>query len=300
MEIILNPTPPFRLDLTAWALRRRSINAIDRWDGTTYRRTLTLGGRTVEIAVTQIGSPDRPRLRVETSGAALGDRAKAELIQHLERLLGLRVDLSDFYAFARKDAQLAPLANHFRGVKPPRFPSVFEGLVNGIACQQLSLTVGITLLNRLAEHFGAAAGGTRAFPRARDLADQDAGALHALGFSQHKAEALLAVAKAAEDNSLDLEGLAALDDESALQRLQALRGVGRWTAEYVLLRGLGRLHVFPGDDVGARKSLAKWLGLEGALDYAGTQAVVDRWRPYAGLIYFHLLLHGLAEKENFA
>lgn len=45
-----------------------------------------------------------------------------------------------------------------------------------------------------------------------------------------------------------------------LPRLRELRGVGRWTAEYVLLRRLGRLHVFPGDDVGAQKSLARWLG----------------------------------------
>ena len=74
-----------------------------------------------------------------------------------------------------------------------------------------------------------------------------------------------------------------------------LRGVGRWTAEYVLLRGLGRLHVFPGDDVGAQKRLARWLGRPSALDYAGVRRAVRRWQPYAGLVYFHLLLDGLSQ-----
>jgi DNA-3-methyladenine glycosylase II len=74
-----------------------------------------------------------------------------------------------------------------------------------------------------------------------------------------------------------------------------LRGVGRWTAEYALLRGLGRLHVFPGDDVGARKNLGRWLNRHEPLDYAGVQAATQKWQPFAGLVYFHLLLANLAE-----
>lgn len=59
----LEPMPPFRLDLTAWALRRRPDNAVDRWDGRTYRRTAAMAGEPVEIAVTQVGPPEEPRLR---------------------------------------------------------------------------------------------------------------------------------------------------------------------------------------------------------------------------------------------
>jgi hypothetical protein len=71
--------------------------------------------------------------------------------------------------------------------------------------------------------------------------------------------------------------------------------VGRWTAEYVLLRGLGRLHVFPGDDVGARNNLRRWLSMGESLDYVGVSHVLTRWKAYSGLIYFHLLLGRLAE-----
>jgi DNA-3-methyladenine glycosylase II len=58
---------------------------------------------------------------------------------------------------------------------------------------------------------------------------------------------------------IDLEAFD-LNDAGAVTRLLELRGVGRWTAEYVLLRGLGRTHIFPGDDVGARNNLQRWLG----------------------------------------
>jgi DNA-3-methyladenine glycosylase II len=78
-----------------------------------------------------------------------------------------------------------------------------------------------------------------------------------------------------------------------------LHGVGRWTAEYVLLRGLGRTNVFPGDDVGARKRLAMWLGRDKPLDYDGVKRAVRRWQPYAGLVYFHLLLAGLVKSGEF-
>lgn len=80
------------------------------------------------------------------------------------------------------------------------------------------------------------------------------------------------------------------DNQAALKLLGALPGIGRWTAEYVLLRGLGRLNVFSGDDVGARNNLARFLGRRKPLDYESVGRAVAKWQPYAGLIYFHLLL----------
>lgn len=77
---------------------------------------------------------------------------------------------------------------------------------------------------------------------------------------------------------------------------QDLRGIGRWNAEYILLRGLGRLTMFPGDDVGARNNLVRWLKLRKPLDYAAVARRVQRWQPYAGLVYFHLLLDKLASR----
>ncbi len=72
------PVAPFRLDFTAWALRRRSQNIIDRWDGTTYRRVLPFGGMPIEVAVTQSGPCDTPRLQVILSGPGLRSEFKEQ------------------------------------------------------------------------------------------------------------------------------------------------------------------------------------------------------------------------------
>lgn len=150
----LTPVAPFRLDLTAWALRRRAGNLIDRWDGGTYRRVLVAAGKPIEAAVTQEGPVDAARLRVRLAGDRLTVSETRFARGVLERLLGLNIDLSEFYELAGKDPKLRPLAARFRGVKPPRFPTLFEALANAIACQQMSLTLGILLLSRLTERFG--------------------------------------------------------------------------------------------------------------------------------------------------
>jgi DNA-3-methyladenine glycosylase II len=102
--------------------------------------------------------------------------------------------------------------------------------------------------------------------------------------------------RAALSRNPDMDDLATLDDDAVVARLRGLWGVGRWSAEYVLLRGLGRIHVFPGDDVGARNNLQRWLDLPSALDYEGVRRIVAAWHPYAGLVYLHLLLDRLAAR----
>ncbi len=200
---------------------------------------------------------------------------------------------------ARRDRRLAPLVEEFRGLKPPRFPSVFEALVNAVACQQLSLTVGIELLNRMARECARAIipseASQPAFPTPENLAHLNAHRLRHLGFSYGKAKSLLELSRGILKGNVHLEGLDHIDNNGAVRRLMDLHGVGRWTAEYALLRALGRIDVFPGDDVGARNRLARWLGHKDPLDYPGVCRAVQRWRPYAGLVYFHLLIAGLKE-----
>jgi DNA-3-methyladenine glycosylase II len=290
----ITPIPPFRLDLTVWALRRRPENDIDRWDGKTYRRTLMIDRKAVEVAVRQSGRREAPQLEVDLSGEHLTVRQEESARAVLERMLGAHKDLKAFYKLATCDPRLQLLVEEFRGLKPPQFPTVFESVVNGIACQQLSLLVGILLLSRLARRAGVmpanAMDAAHAFPDAADLAGIKALSLKSLGFSGSKSRALLGISSAIRDRRLNLQSLIQLDNQLALERLMELKGVGRWTAEYVLLRGLGRLDIFPGDDVGARKKLAQFLRKKKPLDYDGLQRAVAGWQPYAGFVYFHLLL----------
>jgi DNA-3-methyladenine glycosylase II len=285
----LTPTLPFRLDLTSWVLRRRPNNMWDFWDGETYRRVLVIESKPVEISTRQRGD----ELEVTLSGIRVSPRVKAQIHAALKRLLGLEIDLSSFYEFAVSDKWLKPLAERFRGFKPPRFLSPFEALVNGITCQQLSLTVGIILLNRLVEHHGRELHDRHAFPEPCDLKSLRSEELAPLGYSHNKARALIELSQAIIEKRFEPAALEIASTQDALAKLQQLRGIGRWTAEYALLRGLGRTNIFPGDDVGARNNLERWLELRNPLTYDSSQRVLKKWAPYGGLIYFHLLLDRL-------
>jgi DNA-3-methyladenine glycosylase II len=295
----IEPYGPFRLDLTAWALRRHARNAVDRWDAPTYARVVSLDGGPVALSVTQVARPDAPRLSVLLAGRPIDTPAEELARSVLNGLLGLTVDLSAFAAMAASDPLLGPLAGRMRGVRPPRFPTVFEALVNGVACQQLSLAVGIQLLNRLAAARGKATSdgpdGPHAFPDPEDLASLEPDDLKRHGFSSSKARTIIDTARAVVADDLDLEALARFDDGAAIERLTSLRGIGRWTAEYVLLRGLGRLNIFPGDDVGAHNKLRRLFAIDAPLDHQAVQRLVAPWHPYAGVVYFHLLLDSLSQ-----
>jgi DNA-3-methyladenine glycosylase II len=291
---------PFRLDLTVWALRRRPHNEIDRFDGRVWQRVLLVRGRPVAIAVEQ--SVGGPRPAIEVAARGTDDRATSDAIAAaLEDVLRLDLDLAPFYRMARADRVLAPMVERLRGMRPPRFPTTFEAFANAVACQQVSLTAGLHVLNRVAGAYGRAAGidgvALKSFADPRLIARASDDDLRALGLSYPKARYLIGLAQSALDRGdPDFGSLAALDDAAASERLRSLRGVGRWTAEYVMLRGLGRLNVFPADDVGGTNRLIEWLGVRGKPDYDGVRRLLARWHPYEGLIYIQLLVDALVSQ----
>lgn len=299
LHFSITPIAPFRLDLTAWALRRRPQNLVDRWDGITYRRVIPFDNAPVEMAVRQTGSSSAPRVIVRLTGERLWPEYRREARALVEKMFGLRVDLTPFYEMASQDSKLESLVETFRGLKPPRFPTLFETLANAFACQQLSLTVGLGLLSRLAARCSLSLTQEDethyAFPRPQDLLKVTPEEFHKLGFSSNKVRAFQELARDIVTERIDFEPLEKMNNQAVVDFLLTLRGVGRWTAEYVLLRGLEPLNVFPGDDVGARNRLAKWQHRKEPLDYEGVARLTRRWQPYAGMVYFHMLLEGLSE-----
>jgi DNA-3-methyladenine glycosylase II len=306
LTFTFRPQPPFRLDLTVWAIRRRAHNVVDRFDDGVWRRVLMIGKSPVAIAVRQMRFDERPEIQVRVS-AARPQAVKAEVSKIVTRMLGLERDLSEFYRLARGDAHLRELAERLRGMKPVRYATVFEGFANAVACQLVSLSAGMHVLNRLTEAFGVvgegnnAAAPLRSFPLAAAIARSTPDALRALGLSRQKGEYLIGLAKLAIDpKDPDFASIGRLDDNDAIARLSKIRGVGRWTAEYVMLRGFGRINIFPGDDVGGRNKLFEWLGKGDAPTYDGVGRMLERWHPYGGLIYLHLIVNAVADAGHVA
>ena len=296
----LKPAPPFRLDLSAWAIRRRPHNTIDHFDGATYRRVIVIEGHPAAISVRQTAPPKSPEIEVVAIGPGASKKNRGTIETTVGRILGLSIDLREFYRLARDDAALGPLVNRLKGMKPVRFPTNFEAFTNAVACQLVSLTAGMHVVNRIAGKYGLACDvegvRLRACAEAADIARAEVEDLRALGLSRPKARYLIGLAQTASNSDPDFRSAESLDDSAAIAALSKFSGVGRWTAEYVLLRGFGRFNIFPGDDVGGRNGLRNYLGIGDELDYEGVRKALLHWRAWSGFIYFHLLVNALADK----
>lgn len=298
LEFSLPAYPPFRLDLTVWVLRRRSKNIIDSWDGVRYVRIFSFGDNPIKVSVFQKGR--EPQIAVIASSFHPIPAIQEMLTQLLNRILGLEINLDSFYQFAKKDERLSPLVKQFIGLKPPCFSNIFESLTNAIACQQVSLESGLTSLNRLVQQYGCSfQEGEKvyySFPEASTIMHCNTVNLRTLGFSQRKSEALINLALAITSQKDTYSKLEQKSDKDIVEILSNLKGIGRWSIEYAMLRGLGRIEILPGDDVGFQKNLKQLFALDKMPNYNDIQELSQNWYPYAGLVYFHLLLKKLEEK----
>jgi DNA-3-methyladenine glycosylase II len=205
-------------------------------------------------------------------------------------MLGIDADLEDWYERAGAFPWLAQLSERLRGMRPPRYPSLWEALAHAIVFQQISIHAAAAIMRRAVETLSEPheAEGKRFFPfftPAEVLYAPD-DTLRGAGLSANKVEHLRSAAAAVEDGLISEAALAALSSEEAALKLQAVRGIGPWSASVVLLRGLGRLDVFPLKDSGVARALRELSG-DPDLD-AG--ALLQALGPVRGFLYYHLLL----------
>ncbi|HVA34285.1 MAG TPA: hypothetical protein VNG31_09065 [Candidatus Baltobacteraceae bacterium] len=273
---------PFRLDHTAYALRRLAANVVDvvAPDGSYYRALRDAKGTTV-VRVRQI-APDR--LEVATTGAG-GDRWLPAIV----RMLGTQTDLSQWYEAVTHTPWLHRLSQILRGLKPPRYPSLWEACAHAVVFQQISIHAAGAIMRRAVEALGepVVVDGIACipFPEPDRWLQADESVLRAAGLSQNKVAHLRAVAAGIAQGAVDEAAIELLPTEQASQALREIRGIGPWSAAVILLRGLGRLDTFPLRDSGVARSMA-FLAGEGA-DIDG---LLDSLGPARGMLYYHLLL----------
>lgn len=284
----VEPSGPYSLALTAQRYARFP-DPVDRFDGRAYRRLLPAGRSTVLVTVEQTGGRDAAKLRVTIEGAAASSQAAEAAARNLVGgALGAAADLRPFYRVARLDPLLAPLVRRFRGLRIAGYPSLWEALVTAVLAQQVNLAFAFAIRAHLAEAFGRRArfhGETfTAFPVAKRVARSGEGGLEGFRLSRNKIGTIARLAAGFASGELSEDEVAALPDEEAIERLTSLKGIGRWTAETALMRGLGRPDAYPAGDLSVVKYLAETLFEHGR---RGTEtemrAHAERWRPWRGL-----------------
>jgi DNA-3-methyladenine glycosylase II len=289
---------PYRLDLTVTVLRRLSSNVVDLLTPQgVYVRALAGFAEPVIVRVTQVAH--QHSLRVAIAGHRRNDAAVLALVGHV---LGVDRDLRPFYRAAKHVPWLAPLVKRMRGVKPPRYPTLWEACANGIVFQQLSLRAASTIMHRLIVAIGQCVEPDGvpvpmyAFPTAERFQHERDESLRATGLSASKVATLRRVAEALASGALDTATLERCTSPDAAAMLRRIKGIGPWTAAVILLRGLGRLDVFPANDTSVASNIALAAG-SAPLD---VQRVLDALGSQRGMLYFHLLLGRLEARGDIA
>lgn len=282
---------PLDIPTSLELFRRNGDDLLDRWDGTTLVRTLPVGERKLAYACTVTGTIEEPLLRVTIEDAedreAIEQALKATFVPappELDELL-------------RVDPVIADLNQHYRGLRPVLQFDLLAALVRSISAQQVNLRWAVTTRRRLAETFGDQhrVGEHIVYSlNTERLAAANPADIRALQFTTRKAEYIISVAEAIANGSLSVASLAQLPDEEIIARLSALRGIGRWTAEWILARSLGRPCVVAGD-LGVRKAVGfAYTGTPLPLE-AEVRQVTAHWGQSAAIAQV-LLLHSLSQQ----
>lgn len=279
-RIVVPVRTPFRLDLTANALRRLAANVVDVVDGAAYYRALHDERGTLVVAIRQ---HDAESIEIRSTGDA------ARVVPVVARMLGTQADLTPWYERSKRIAWLHRLAMDFKGVKPPRYATLWEACAHAIVFQQISIHAAGSIMRRAIEALASpvTADGVRCipFPPPERWLTASEERLRTAGLSRNKVAHLRSVAAALAEGDIDPVTLEKLPTPEAAEKLCAIRGIGPWSAAVILLRGMGRLDTFPMRDSGVARSLALLAGEPVDLDF-----VLETLGAARGMLYYHLLL----------
>ncbi len=289
------PDPPLDFDLTLQRYRLWGADPANVYAAGAFYRVARAGDRRLPFRLTAAGPPSRPTVTVSFAGPDTPE-TRAALRVETRQVLGLDLDLSGFYTRAAGDPVLGPLVEPLFGLRPSITPDPFEMLVGAIAAQQVNLPFAYATRARLVQRFGTPVGldgvTVYAFPSPAAVAAADVDTLRGMQFSTRKAEYLIGLARAIAEGVLDLDALARASDDDVVARLTAVRGLGRWTAEWFLARGLGRPDVCPAEDLGVRRAVEGLCFRGRACDAPRIRRRALAWRPYRS-VAVHYLLAGL-------
>lgn len=257
-------------------------------DGTYYRALR----RSNDIIVGAAKPTDDGQLEVRLLSKG-GDRELAFASDAMRHLLALDIDLTGFYLMLEHDQGLSDAVGRLRGLRPPRSESVFEALVVAIIGQQISANVARVIREGLIEAYGtpveAEGHALHAFPTPESFNNATPDELRALKLSARKVEYIQDTARRTLEGELEFERFTNMDNEEVIAELIKVRGIGRWSAEWMLMRALGRLDVLPAGDLALRRVVSE-LYFDGAMITEPQLAAFgeERWAPYRGLATTYL------------
>jgi DNA-3-methyladenine glycosylase II len=208
----------------------------------------------------------------------------------VRRMLGLNQQVEEFDQIYRNHPQLGLLITQQPGLRVPTSATVFEALSWAITAQQISVKAAISIRRKLIQAAGLQhSSGLLCYPDATQLAKLSESDLRQAGFSQTKAQTLLALSRMIESGELQLKNeVKPPDVEEICRQLLQVRGIGPWTVNYALLRGFGWLDGSLHGDIAVRSGLQALLGSADKITEKQAQQWLAQFSPWRALVAAHL------------
>ena len=297
----LQPTPPYNFDLQ-WKFYSSSKEPQPEiYKDGIWRRAFKIGDRLVPVKITSIGTVEKPKLQVNIF-SKLDVKEKKYLADKIADIFRLRDDLRELYNFMDKDEILLDIKNKLYGLRPPGIgASIFEGMVRVIIQQQISLRVAYVVTGELVRRFGEKIEINGEpyydFPSPEVLANVDESKLRECKLSRQKARYIKELVLKVADR-YDLEKIRKMNNDEAIEELMKFKGIGRWTAELILITTLGRMDLCVPDDLGARKAVS-YFYFDGKLQSGdAVRKFTERWGKFKGWIIYYLICAYNMEKQK--
>jgi len=291
MDFALKPKPPFDFNLTLGIYQKFDKDLVDRFDGKTYRRVLLVDEKPYLTQTASIGSIENPKLEVEVEPAP-STKVQNKIKKSLSFILGIDDNVAAFYKLAESDPVMLKLVKIFYGMRAPTTETVFESLIIAITEQQLALSIVITFRSRLVKQYGRTltVGGETyyAFPTAFDLAEARVEDIRSMKFSQKKSEAILSVSKLVSKGKLDLEEMRNWSKDKILETLTEIPGIGPWSANYVMVRGMRRGEGLMASDLAVRAAVADFHRLKDKATVEDAEKILAPYEDYQSYAAYYL------------
>jgi len=266
-------------------LGRDPQSVTERLVGGTYESAADLAGVPAVVRIDFSGAVAAVSIdAMATLGASQGVAAHRQVAE----MLGLDQDAPAFARLARR-LGLARLVAGRPGLRLTRTPSVLDGLLWCIIGQQINLPFACVLKRRLVENLGTALpGGLYSLPTPARIASLEPADLRPWQYSGKKAEYLIGAARLVAAGALDLAALPAMSATRAERTLLAVRGLGPWSVNYLMMRSLGFADCVPLGDTGVTSGLKKLFRLEERPDADATLRLMSVFSPHRSLATAHL------------
>ncbi|WP_081823862.1 DNA-3-methyladenine glycosylase family protein [Paenibacillus sp. UNC451MF] len=291
-HILMTPPSVFSFEHNLGYLKRSSNECMFHVDGNAIYKLIPVENNQV---LAQITSTEDNTLKIRFLGEAdfPSPSERAAAASYVWEWFDLSTQLESFYQIAKQDALLSTVVEQFHGLRILGIPDLFEALCWGILGQQINLAFAYTLKRRVVEAFGQSVTWNGQafwlFPTPETMAALSVADLTPLQLTGKKAEYLIGVAKLIAEGQLSKEMLLQLQDPKAIEkRLVQIRGIGPWTANYVLMRCLKAPSAFPIEDVGLHNAIKQLLDMQAKPSLEELKQLSAPWGDWKAYATFYL------------